>query len=79
MDWSQTSRHISSRSSALQPAHTSYPTTLSRLADVPGTRLGGPEGSNDRMIHKHIHADGVPSCQFVLGVTVLEPAIPSLR
>jgi 4-deoxy-L-threo-5-hexosulose-uronate ketol-isomerase len=55
------------------PAHTEFPTTLSRLADVAGTRLGGAEGSNDRTIYKHIHADGVRSCQLVLGVTMLEP------
>jgi 4-deoxy-L-threo-5-hexosulose-uronate ketol-isomerase len=55
------------------PAHASYPTTLSRLADLTGTRLGGAEGSNDRTIYKHIHADGVLSSQLVLGVTVLEP------
>lgn len=55
------------------PAHAAYPTTLSRLADVPATRLGGPEGANDRTLRKHVHADGVRSCQLVLGVTVLEP------
>jgi 4-deoxy-L-threo-5-hexosulose-uronate ketol-isomerase len=55
------------------PAHAAHPTALSRLADVPGTRLGGAEGSNDRTIYKHIHQDGVRSCQLVLGVTVLEP------
>jgi 4-deoxy-L-threo-5-hexosulose-uronate ketol-isomerase len=55
------------------PAHAAYPTTLSRLADVPGTRLGSVSGSNDRTIYKHVHADGVRSCQLVLGVTVLEP------
>jgi 4-deoxy-L-threo-5-hexosulose-uronate ketol-isomerase len=55
------------------PAHASYPTTLSRLADLTGNRLGGAEGSNDRTIYKHIHADGVLSSQLVLGVTVLEP------
>lgn len=54
-------------------AHTDFPTMLSRLKDVEGTRLGGPEGSNDRTIHKHIHAGGVRSCQLVLGVTMLEP------
>jgi 4-deoxy-L-threo-5-hexosulose-uronate ketol-isomerase len=55
------------------PAHAEYPTTLSRLKEVTGTRLGGAEGSNDRTIYKHIHADGVRSCQLVLGVTMLEP------
>jgi 4-deoxy-L-threo-5-hexosulose-uronate ketol-isomerase len=54
-------------------AHEGHPTTLSRLKEVTGTRLGGVEGSNDRTIYKHIHADGIRSCQLVLGVTVLEP------
>lgn len=54
-------------------AHADHPTTLSRISEVEGTRLGGPEGSNDRTIHRHIHAGGVRSCELVLGVTVLEP------
>jgi 4-deoxy-L-threo-5-hexosulose-uronate ketol-isomerase len=53
-------------------AHAEHPTTLSRLAEAQGTRLGGIEGSNDRTIYKHIHKDGVKSAQLVLGVTVLE-------
>jgi 4-deoxy-L-threo-5-hexosulose-uronate ketol-isomerase len=54
-------------------AHADHPTTLSRISEVEGTRLGGPEGSNDRTIYRHIHTGGVRSCELVLGVTVLEP------
>ncbi|WP_449063385.1 5-dehydro-4-deoxy-D-glucuronate isomerase [Planomonospora algeriensis] len=54
-------------------AHADHPTALSTLADAEPVRLGGPEGSNDRTIYKHVHAKGVQSCQLVLGVTVLEP------
>jgi 4-deoxy-L-threo-5-hexosulose-uronate ketol-isomerase len=55
------------------PAHADHPTALSTLADAEPVRLGGPEGSNDRTIYKHVHAKGLQSCQLVLGVTVLEP------
>ncbi|MER6950520.1 5-dehydro-4-deoxy-D-glucuronate isomerase [Nonomuraea sp. NPDC000554] len=55
------------------PAQESLPTTHARLKDVEPLRLGSADGSNDRTIHKYIHADGVRSCQLVMGVTVLEP------
>ena len=55
------------------PAHTSYPTAVARLADTEGERLGGREGSNERVIRRYIHENGIRSCQLVLGVTVLEP------
>lgn len=54
-------------------AHADHPTTLSRISDLDGTRLGAVEGSNDRTIYRHIHTGGVRSCELVLGVTVLEP------
>ncbi|GAB1816887.1 5-dehydro-4-deoxy-D-glucuronate isomerase [Herbidospora sp. RD11066] len=52
-------------------AHADHPTTLSK--DPEPVALGGPEGANERVIHKHIHAGGIQSCQLVLGVTVLAP------
>jgi len=55
------------------PAHAEHPTRLARHKDTAGVRLGAAEGSNDRTIYKYIHADGIRSCQLVLGVTVLEP------
>ncbi|MGH8791292.1 MAG: 5-dehydro-4-deoxy-D-glucuronate isomerase [Stackebrandtia sp.] len=55
------------------PAHASHPAAHIRFADVAGVRLGSPEGSNVRTLRKYIHADGVRSCQLVMGLTVLEP------
>jgi 4-deoxy-L-threo-5-hexosulose-uronate ketol-isomerase len=55
------------------PAHATHPTRLARVAETEGLRLGDPAGSNDRTIYKYVHADGIRSCQLVLGVTVLEP------
>jgi 4-deoxy-L-threo-5-hexosulose-uronate ketol-isomerase len=55
------------------PAHAEHPTRLARHADTEPVRLGGPAGSNERSIHKYIHAGGIRSCQLVLGVTVLQP------
>ncbi|NAS23215.1 5-dehydro-4-deoxy-D-glucuronate isomerase [Herbidospora sp. NEAU-GS84] len=52
-------------------AHTSHPTTLS--TDPERLALGGREGANERVVHKHIHEGGIRSCQLVLGVTVLAP------
>jgi 4-deoxy-L-threo-5-hexosulose-uronate ketol-isomerase len=55
------------------PAHTDHPTAVVRFADTEGARLGSAEGSNLRTLRRYIHADGVRSCQLVLGITVLEP------
>jgi 4-deoxy-L-threo-5-hexosulose-uronate ketol-isomerase len=54
-------------------AHTEYPTLTATPATADITRLGSAEGSNDRTIHRYIHAGGIRSCQLVMGVTVLEP------
>jgi 4-deoxy-L-threo-5-hexosulose-uronate ketol-isomerase len=53
-------------------AHTAYPTKLVPHADAAGVTLGSAETSNDRTLYKYVHADGVRSCQLVLGVTVLQ-------
>lgn len=54
-------------------AHETHPTRHAGPADADITRLGSSEGSNDRTIHRYIHASGIQSCQLVMGVTVLEP------
>jgi len=53
------------------PAHTQYPTKLSRKKDAELLNLGSDENSNKRMIYKHIHPDGIESCQLVMGVTLM--------
>ncbi len=53
------------------PAHTQYPTKLSRKKDAEPLNLGSDKNSNKRTIYKHIHPDGVKSCQLVMGVTLM--------
>jgi 4-deoxy-L-threo-5-hexosulose-uronate ketol-isomerase len=55
------------------PAHRQYPTTRISIQESEPTRLGSDEQSNRRTIYKYIHADGVKSCQLVMGLTILEP------
>ncbi|RYY59929.1 MAG: 5-dehydro-4-deoxy-D-glucuronate isomerase, partial [Chitinophagaceae bacterium] len=55
------------------PAHHTYPARLMRPAEALPAELGAPETSNQRTINKYIHADGIQSCQLVLGVTNFKP------
>jgi 4-deoxy-L-threo-5-hexosulose-uronate ketol-isomerase len=52
-------------------AHTTYPTTLVDAGQGTVRELGDPTTSNERTINQYIHANGVQSCQVVMGVTVL--------
>ncbi|MBB2915027.1 4-deoxy-L-threo-5-hexosulose-uronate ketol-isomerase [Streptosporangium becharense] len=54
-------------------SHAAHPTTLVPLDQAHRTEAGAQETANRRVIYKHVHADGVPSSQLVLGITVLEP------
>jgi 4-deoxy-L-threo-5-hexosulose-uronate ketol-isomerase len=53
------------------PAHSEYPTKLSRKKDAKPSNLGSNENSNKRTIYKHIHPNGIKSCQLVMGVTIM--------
>lgn len=55
------------------PAHAEYPTTLRRPGEGTVRELGDPLTSNRRTLEQFIHADGVASCQVVMGVTTLHP------
>lgn len=55
------------------PAHAEYPTRLSRRADLQPVSLGATATANVRQIHKHIHLEGVRSCQLVMGFTEMQP------
>ena len=55
------------------PAHQPHPTTHIPITSAIPVHLGDASASNVRTIYKYIHADGVASCQLVLGVTLLEP------
>ncbi|MBZ2199007.1 5-dehydro-4-deoxy-D-glucuronate isomerase, partial [Occultella gossypii] len=53
------------------PAHTTYPTTLVHAGEGNVRELGEQRTSNRRTLNQYIHADGVKSCQVVMGVTSL--------
>jgi 4-deoxy-L-threo-5-hexosulose-uronate ketol-isomerase len=54
------------------PAHQTYPTTKYTKEQAAPVDLGAVETSNQRTIYKYIHADGIQSCQLVMGLTVLK-------
>ncbi|TDX03245.1 5-dehydro-4-deoxy-D-glucuronate isomerase [Kribbella sp. VKM Ac-2566] len=53
------------------PAHTSFPTAQVNPGEGNRLELGDQQTANRRTIDQFIHADGVQSCQVVLGVTTL--------
>lgn len=53
------------------PAHTQYPITKYTKEDAAPTETGSLETSNKRTIYRYIHADGIKSCQLVMGLTIL--------
>lgn len=55
------------------PAHMRYPTAKASCADALQAELGESEQANERVIYKYIHADGLKSCQLVMGFTELKP------
>jgi 4-deoxy-L-threo-5-hexosulose-uronate ketol-isomerase len=55
------------------PAHTIYPPTLMTMAQAVKVNAGAAATANLRTINKYIHADGIQSCQLVMGLTTLEP------
>jgi 4-deoxy-L-threo-5-hexosulose-uronate ketol-isomerase len=54
------------------PSHAVYPTRKSDFNSIVPVPLGAPETANARRISKHIHLEGVQSCQLVMGVTQLD-------
>ena len=54
-------------------SHTTFPTRLVRLDEASATEAGAVETSNQRTIYKHLHTEGVPTAQLVLGITSLKP------
>lgn len=55
------------------PAHKAYPTKQIKLADAKKVQLGSAAECNERTIHQMIHPDILPTCQLVMGVTILAP------
>lgn len=55
------------------PAHQTYPTQKLALSDATPNHLGDLSQSNERTIYQYIHADGIQSCQLMMGMTLLKP------
>ena len=53
------------------PAHASYPSSFYTKEQAMPVTIGSIETSNERTIYKYIHADGIQSCQLVMGLTIL--------
>ena len=43
-----------------------------KAADAMPVDMGSPEKANTRTIYKYIHADGLESCQLVMGMTAMK-------
>jgi 4-deoxy-L-threo-5-hexosulose-uronate ketol-isomerase len=54
------------------PAHKEFPTTQARFAEADQLKLGSQRDANKRTINRLIHANGIKSCQLVMGLTELE-------
>jgi 4-deoxy-L-threo-5-hexosulose-uronate ketol-isomerase len=55
------------------PAHAAHPTTKITLEDAKQIHLGERKDSNVRTIYQYLHPDVLPTCQLVMGMTILEP------
>lgn len=53
------------------PAHRDCETRLMKKEETSPVDLGTSETANKRRIYKYIHADGIQSCQLVMGLTIL--------
>jgi 4-deoxy-L-threo-5-hexosulose-uronate ketol-isomerase len=53
------------------PAHQTHPTKVIRIGDAKRLDLGNQKTSNERSIFQFIHAEGVKTCQLVVGMTQL--------
>lgn len=53
------------------PAHRDYPNRYMPKEDASPMTIGSPETANHRTVYKYIHADGIKSCQLVMGLTTL--------
>ena len=54
------------------PAHKEYPIKKCSKEEAMPTTIGDAATSNRRTIYKYIHAEGIQSCQLVMGLTILE-------
>lgn len=54
------------------PAHAVHPVQYLPKEKALPVNTGAPETSNARTIYKYIHAEGIQSCQLVMGLTILK-------
>ena len=54
------------------PAHHTYATRLMKKEKASPVEMGALATANQRTIYKYIHADGIKSCQLVMGLTILK-------
>jgi 4-deoxy-L-threo-5-hexosulose-uronate ketol-isomerase len=54
------------------PAHAAYPTTYASRDKARVKNIGNQEEANKRILNQYIHAEGIRSCQLVMGFTELE-------
>jgi 4-deoxy-L-threo-5-hexosulose-uronate ketol-isomerase len=54
------------------PAHADYPVQLMRGQEAMPADVGSAATANARTIYKYIYADGIKSCQLVMGLTILK-------
>ena len=54
------------------PAHQTYPNKRTTKDETVPLNLGEVVTSNERMLYKYIHNDGIASCQLVMGITILK-------
>jgi 4-deoxy-L-threo-5-hexosulose-uronate ketol-isomerase len=54
------------------PAHHAYAVRLMKKEKASPTEMGAVVTANQRTIYKYIHADGIKSCQLVMGLTILK-------
>ncbi len=54
------------------PAHHKYANRLMKKEKASPVNMGDISTSNKRTIYKYIHANGIKSCQLVMGLTTLE-------
>ena len=54
------------------PAHAAHPVQFLPKEKAQPVKTGSAETSNARTIYKYIHADGIRSCQLVMGLTILQ-------
>ncbi|MBL7816497.1 MAG: 5-dehydro-4-deoxy-D-glucuronate isomerase [Saprospiraceae bacterium] len=53
------------------PAHRDYPNRMMPKEEASPMTIGSPATANHRTVYKYIHADGIKSCQLVMGLTTL--------